>query len=78
MRVSVAKLIGCSSQFSSAAVSPVQAQAYGGIDFWVVGTGMLSRQDWVGVRGAAAGGAGRPRAPKVRSPRTFPQKILKN
>ena len=29
---------------------------------------MLSRQDWVEVRGAAVGGAGRPRAPKVRSP----------
>ena len=30
---------------------------------------MLSRQNWVEVRGAAAGGAGRPRAPKARSPR---------
>jgi len=30
---------------------------------------MLSRQDWVEVRGAAAGGAGRPRAPKAQSPR---------
>jgi len=39
---------------------------------------MLSRQDWVEVRGA-----GRPRAPKTRSPRAWDlgalsQKILKN
>jgi len=32
------------------------------------GTGMLSRQDWVEVRGAAAVEAGRPRAPKTQSP----------
>jgi len=29
---------------------------------------MLSRQDWVEVRGAAAGAAGRPRALKARNP----------
>jgi len=29
---------------------------------------MLSRQDWVEVRGAAAGGASRPRATKAQSP----------
>jgi len=44
---------------------------------------MLSRQDWVEVRGAAAGEAGRPRALKAQSPRAgglgaIPQKILKN
>jgi len=31
--------------------------------------GMRSRQDWVDVRGAAAGGTGRLRTPKARSPR---------
>jgi len=36
---------------------------------WFGGTGMFSRQDWVEVRRAAAGGAGLPQAPKARSPR---------
>ena len=43
---------------------------------------MLSRQDWVEVRGAAVGRAGRPRAPKARSPwagslESLPQNFFK-
>ena len=39
---------------------------------------MLSRQDWGEVPGAAVGGAGRPRAPKARSPWAPPENFLKN
>jgi len=42
----------------------------------ILGVGMLSRQHWVEVCGAAADGAGRPRAPKARSPWALPEKFF--